>query len=137
MAGSKMFKMFALIVFATVAFAGCSSDDDPVAPTAATIPQVPDTAPPAAPTGLTGESVGYDIQLSWDANVVDADLAGYYVSRTFDGRTVELTNWPHPLTSFADDSAGRGLNLYTVVAVDESGNRSAAVTVKVEAIPVQ
>ena len=137
MAASKMFKMFALIAFATVAFAGCISDDNPMAPTLDPGPQVPDTAPPAAPTGLTVVSVVFDVQLRWDANAVDTDLAGYHVSRTYGGETVELTMWPHPLTTFVDDGAGWGLNVYSVVAIDESGNRSAAATVKVDAQPAQ
>ncbi len=118
MAASKMFKMFALIAFATVAFAGCISDDNPMAPTLDPGPQVPDTAPPAAPTGLTVVSVVFDVQLRWDANAVDTDLAGYHVSRTYGGETVELTMWPHPLTTFVDDGAGWGLKVYGPAALD-------------------
>lgn len=136
MAGSKMFKMFVLIAFASLAFAGCSGDD-PASPTREPAPQVPDTAPPAAPTGLAAVEQGFEVLLVWDANVVDTDLAGYHVTRTFDGDTVELTYWPHPQNDFADDGASWGVNVYTVVAVDDSGNRSAAATVKVDVEQLQ
>ncbi|MCP4572987.1 MAG: hypothetical protein GY838_11590 [bacterium] len=137
MTGSKMFKMFALIAFATVAFAGCSSDDDPVAPKPAPVVEVPDTAPPASPTGLSAVDQGWHVELSWDANVVDTDLAGYDISRTCDGETVVLTTWLHPLTEYVDDTATLGLNVYRVIAEDDAGNRSAAATVKVSVNPIQ
>ena len=70
---------------------GCGSDDDsssdPVAP-------VIDTAPPALPGGVAVDYAADQqvINLTWDANVTDADLAGYIISRG------DYTNDPQDLT---------------------------------------
>ncbi len=139
MTGIKTLKTLMIIALATLAFAGCSSDDSsPAAPTA-NIPTPVDTAPPAAPTGLTAEFniAKVAIEVTWDANTTDGDLAGYYLSRTADGVTTELTPWIHPHTSFLDDGAPAGLNLYSVCAVDAAGNRSACASVKLTVQPIQ
>jgi hypothetical protein len=118
MAVSKM--IVTVIMISLVALAGCSDDSTPVSP-AATV----DTAPPAAPQNFDVSFDGDSAQLSWDANVVDSDLAGYIVTREHYGETEALVATPQMLTSFSDPSPLPGANRYAVYAVDTSGNESA------------
>jgi hypothetical protein len=96
-----------------------------------------DIFPPQRPSGL--EAIpGSDpqdpaaIDLSWEPNA-EADLAGYLVYRQPLGATgkatapaVQLTAAPLPTPAFRDLTAEAGQNYsYQVVAVDQTGNRSA------------
>lgn len=112
----KIMMLLALIALAT----GCS-DDDPAAPVAI------DTAPPAVPTNLTAD---YDlgaggVTLAWDANTVDADLAGYVVDKEYEGQVTALVATPIQVPTCSDPAPSGGVTTYYVYAVDLSGNESA------------
>jgi hypothetical protein len=118
-----------LLVLALVAIAaaGCGSDDD--TPTA---PLPVDTAPPVLPTGL---EVSYnartqELTLLWNENTTDADFAGFLLTRTAFGETVELITTPADETTFVDDlgTVGRAAQ-YRVYSVDTTGNVSAAAAI--------
>ena len=66
--------------------------------------------------------------LSWDIQAVDADLAGYVVTREHNGATVVLVDAPTLVTMVDDATAELGSSTYHVYAVDTSGNESAAAT---------
>ena len=124
MARTKMLKTLILIGLATLAFTGCS-DDGPAIPAA-----IIDNAPPAVPANVTADyqqdvSV---VNIAWDANTVDADLAGYLIERENSGQTIMLTSSPILAVTFQDESPLLGGNLYRVYAVDTSGNASAVAT---------
>jgi len=124
MAATKYLTMFTLIGALVLGLAGCSSDD-PAGPTG-------DTAPPAVPYNLFGgysSGSGY-VELSWDDNAVDADYAGVLISRTVQDQPAELlTETICTETTYRDYDPGIGVNVYSVVAVDENGNERAAATV--------
>ena len=84
-----------------------------------------DTFPPAAPTGLAAVGSEGAISLIWEAST-EADLAGYLVMRAEAGGAPRpLTPEPIKETTFRDATAARGVRyVYTVVAVDTTGNRS-------------
>jgi hypothetical protein len=123
--------MLMLALAMTLGAVGCGSDDNTNLPVAPPI----DTAPPVLPTGL---AVAFDpatlaVVVTWDANTTDADLAGYLVSRTVVGTTQELVDTPIASTEFVDNIQGSGFKAtYSVAAVDESGNVSAAVSAEVQ-----
>jgi hypothetical protein len=84
-----------------------------------------DVFPPAAPTGvavLPGEDA---VEVSWSPSL-EADLASYRVYRASDGGPpARVADVPASDTTFRDASAPRGQPLlYTVTAVDRSGNES-------------
>jgi fibronectin type 3 domain-containing protein len=66
------------------------------------------------------------VSLIWEANP-EADLAGYLVFRAEGGRPPQpLTPQPIKETTFRDATPTRGVRyVYTVVALDTAGNRSA------------
>lgn len=108
---------------------GCSSDDDsPAAP-------VVDTAPPALPGNVAVELVSDEATVTWDANVTDADLAGYLVSRgSYDNAPEALVTEPQAANSYADElgeCCGRQVTYY-IYSVDTSDNVSAAATVTLQ-----
>jgi hypothetical protein len=122
MAGKKILTtllLIGLLVFA----AGCSDDSAPVAPI--------DTAPPAVPVNVTGDYLGGYVEITWAANSVDADYAGVMITRTNGDESTALTGSAHAGTTYRDYTAQPGLNVYELVAVDQSGNASAAATVSV------
>jgi hypothetical protein len=85
-----------------------------------------DTFPPEAPKGLAAVASEGAISLIWEASP-DADLAGYIVMRAEGGGAPKAVT-PEPIkeTTFRDATASRGVRyVYTVVAVDTAGNRSA------------
>src|SRR5581483_7719485 len=85
-----------------------------------------DTFPPPAPTGLSTLPTEGRVQLLWTP-VGATDLAGYLVFRSDDGGPAQQLT-PEPITdpSYTDSAAKTGTrSVYTVVAVDKAGNRSA------------
>jgi hypothetical protein len=131
MASKKFILTLISVLALTFMVVGCGSDDDsPAAPAV-------DTAPPALPGGLQADYAPHQdvVTVTWDANVTDADFAGFLVSRgDYDLDPVELVDAPQAANSFQDsdlDGAGRQVTYY-VSSVDESGNVSAAATVVVD-----
>lgn len=100
-----------------------SVESDPAGPVCVT---ALDTFPPAAPAGLSTLPTEGRIQLIWNAST-SADLAGYLVLRSDDGAPPQpLMTDPVPETSYTDTTPKQGVRyVYTVVAVDKAGNRSA------------
>ncbi len=117
------------VLFATLAlcvlFLGCSDDDETI-----TTPVV-DTAPPAIPTGFNCCAEDLVSKLSWEANVVDDDLAGYLIYRTACNQTWQLTPEPITNTRFVDPVPFSGPTLYEISAVDINGNESARALIHV------
>jgi fibronectin type 3 domain-containing protein len=85
-----------------------------------------DSFPPEAPKGLAAVASDGAISLIWEASAA-ADLAGYVIMRSEPGGAPHaITPEPIKETTFRDTTASRGAKyLYTVVAVDTAGNRSA------------
>lgn len=119
MTGKTMIKILMLLALIALA-SGCGSDD-PAAPVSI------DTAPPAVPTNLAADYTPYDggVILSWDANTVDADLAGYVVDKVRQGVTTALVATPIMVPTCQDPNPGSGMTTYYVYAVDLVGNESA------------
>lgn len=117
MASKKTIVAFLILGLVAVA-TGCSDNNDPVNAT-------PDTTPPALPSNLAISYVDGAAQISWDANVVDADLAGYVVSRECNGETVVLQGTPGLDNSFVDAQPTTGVSVYQICSVDLTGNESA------------
>ncbi|PJF20953.1 MAG: hypothetical protein CUN56_13560, partial [Phototrophicales bacterium] len=85
-----------------------------------------DVTPPTAPTGLAAGTVtDTSVVLTWDAHPnTDGDLAGFNVYR--DGVLIATVTDPLA-TSYTDATASAGTSyIYTITAVDTSGNESAA-----------
>ena len=100
-----------------------------------------DVFPPAVPAGLAAvaNADGGTIDLSWTADA-DADLAGYIVYRRQEGANdpAERVSGKDllPTPNWSDAHASRGVRyLYTVSAVDASGNESARSREASEALP--
>jgi hypothetical protein len=121
MASKKMIVTVLILGLAALA-AGCSDSNTPVAAT-------PDTAPPALPGNLDVAFEGGIAVISWAENTVDADLAGYIVTREHNGDTVTLVATPTLLASYEDPAPLLGVSNYLVYAVDTSGNESAAASI--------
>ena len=120
MANKKM--LITTLILALVAMAtGCSDSNNPIV-------AAPDTAPPALPSNLEVELESGMATVSWAANVVDSDLAGYVVMRERQGEAETLVATPTLMTSFTDESPLVGSSAYHVYAVDTSGNESAVAT---------
>lgn len=120
MASKKTIVAFLILGLVAVA-TGCSDNKDPITAT-------PDTTPPALPANLSISYVDGAAQISWDANVVDADLAGYVVERTCNGQVDVLQATPGADNSYVDAQPETGISVYQVYAVDTTGNESAAAT---------
>ena len=107
---------------ATVGAATIESDpSDPICVT----PK--DTFPPAAPKSLTAVSDVGAVNLVWDANT-ESDLAGYIVLRgDAPGDNMQpLMRDPVKENRYVDRTVAGGTSyVYTVIAVDKAGNRSA------------
>jgi hypothetical protein len=87
-----------------------------------------DRFPPKPPAGLAAVATAGAVNLIWDANS-EPDLAGYVVLRgEAPGDTLQpLTPEPIRETRFRDTTATPGVRyVYAIVAVDRTGNRSAA-----------
>jgi subtilase family serine protease/flagellar hook assembly protein FlgD len=90
-----------------------------------------DTTPPAAPTGLAAsverasDTHGL-VRLTWNASP-EADLAGYVVSRD----DVAQHDATHASPDWDDGERLEGTYGYSVVAVDQAGNRSEAARLRV------
>lgn len=121
MASKKM--IAATLILGLVAVAtGCSDSNNPIV-------AAPDTAPPALPSNLEVDFTSGVAVVSWDENAIDADLAGYVVTRERLGETETLVETPMLMTSYQDSAPLVGSSAYHVFAVDTSGNESAVATV--------
>lgn len=122
MATNKKIATLMLITLVGLAFTGCSDSNDSVlAPTV-------DTAPPAVPANVDLQYADGAATISWAANTVDADLAGYIVERERYGVSETLVASPALITSYVDNAPLSGSSMYHVYAVDNSGNQSAVST---------
>jgi hypothetical protein len=104
--------------------AGTQAVESAPSPAACVTPK--DTFPPAAPTGLAAVASEGAVSLIWTASA-EADLAGYLVLRAEPGQAPKpLTPEPIKETTFRDATVAKGVRyVYTVLAVDTAGNRSA------------
>jgi hypothetical protein len=105
-----------------------------------------DVFPPAPPTGLAavpgrdevGPRKGSRVDLSWSPNQ-EPDVAGYRVFRIENGGSEVLVSGAQPVvaSAFVDHAVNAGTRYrYWVVAIDDSGNISAASeVVDVETLP--
>lgn len=118
MASKKTIVTFLILGLVAVA-TGCSDNNDPITTT-------PDTTPPALPANVSISYVDGVAHISWDANVVDADLAGYLVSRECDGQLEVLQATPGAENAFVDAQPANGVSVYQIYSVDLTGNESAA-----------
>ncbi len=76
--------------------------------------------------GLEAIADDHVVDLSWQPNT-EPDLAGYFVLRQEGGAPAQLNDSPVSVPSFQDKTAAPGHTYrYTIVAVDEAGNRSPA-----------
>ncbi len=83
-----------------------------------------DVFPPRQPNGLEAVAGDHTIDLSWQPNS-ELDLAGYYVTRNESGALAILSETPLQAPAFQDKTGVPGHTYrYTVVAVDQAGNRS-------------
>ncbi len=125
MAGKTTIKIMVLLALFALA-TGCS-DSNSASPVSV------DTAPPAVPSNLeaTFAPNAGAVNLTWDANTVDADLAGYLVDKTHNGQTSPLFASPIQSAYCADNAPDGGVTVYQVYSVDFSGNESAVATVTV------
>ncbi|HJU41466.1 MAG TPA: fibronectin type III domain-containing protein [Vicinamibacterales bacterium] len=86
-----------------------------------------DKFPPSAPRNLAAIAGSGSINLIWDANT-EADIAGYLVLRAEAPSATLQPITPEPVASAAyrDETVKPGVRyVYSVVAVDRAGNRSA------------
>jgi fibronectin type 3 domain-containing protein/regulation of enolase protein 1 (concanavalin A-like superfamily) len=89
-----------------------------------------DTTPPARPASLTAKGLATGITLDWTDNP-EADLSGYNVLRAASsaGPFTKLNSTILKTSSFVDITAPAGVtSYYQVIAIDLSGNVSAAAT---------
>ncbi|WP_342372061.1 pectinesterase family protein [Propioniciclava soli] len=84
-----------------------------------------DAVAPAAPTGLTATQAATGVVLDWADNT-EPDVAGYRVWRTGPDGVETLLADQVPASTLTDGSAPTGALTYRVVALDASGNVSAA-----------
>ena len=83
-----------------------------------------DVYPPAAPTGLRVAAGPGSIELAWDRNT-EADLAGYRVYRSVNGRAWEKIGDVSLAPAYSDRQVEAGKTYaYAVSAVDQAGNES-------------
>jgi prepilin-type N-terminal cleavage/methylation domain-containing protein len=88
-----------------------------------------DTTPPASPSGLTADAAGpYSIDLDWNDNTIDPDLASYRVyGSTINGFVPGTENFINEVGSSSYTDTGLDSDTtyyYRVTAVDTSNNES-------------
>ncbi len=83
------------------------------------------TPQPHVPTGLSAQSQGTTVNLSWETNTKDPDLLGYNLYRALSGGGYERVNTtPITGTSYVDTGLQAGEYSYTLRAVDTYGLQS-------------
>lgn len=114
--------LFSVLFLAIGLAAGCGSDDAHTSP-------VLDAVAPAMPLDLSASASGSRcVELSWSANSVDPDLAGYIVYRSIaaDGGYRPLNSQPLTTNAYTDPQVADGRTYwYAVTAVDVNENESA------------
>ena len=124
MVSNKKIVTLVLITVVGLAFTGCSDNE-----TAALVaPVAIDTAPPAVPANVDLQYSDGSATISWAANTVDSDLAGYLVVRERYGVSETLVAAPALINSYVDAAPLTGSSMYHVYAVDTAGNESAVST---------
>jgi hypothetical protein len=113
------------VVRSTIVRGAATVESEPTAPVCTT---PVDTFAPPAPAGLIALPSEGKMQLKWNAVDV-SDLAGYLVMRS-EGSAANpqpVTASPISDTSFDDTTTQPGVRyFYVIVAVDKTGNKSAA-----------
>ncbi len=123
--------LFSALVVLGVALVGCGED------TVAPPPPGPDTSIPATPQGLNLTTLYSKPLLEWLPNEdKDGDLAGYHVYRAEVGvgqpqETQQLTAEPRGESSYPIEGVS-GCWVYSVRAVDRTGNQSPAANITVD-----
>lgn len=94
---------------------------DPSSPFTVNLVSTADTQAPSVPTGLAAASIGTgEISLAWNPSSDNVGVASYEVWRDGDKLATVTT------TSYGDATSAPGTtHVYSVVAVDAAGNRSA------------
>ncbi len=123
MVSNKKIVTLVLITVVGLAFTGCSDNDSAVV-----APVAIDTAPPAVPADIDLAYASGAATISWAANTVDADLAGYIVIRERYGVSETLVGTPALINSYVDNAPLTGSSQYHVYSVDTTGNQSAVST---------
>ena len=121
----RSFKIFGLLTLtvAALAMTGCESDS-PLAILSVAEPVI-DTAPPSIPTGLSATATDQIVKVSWDPNVLDADLSGFMVYRVVWGTHFPMLDLPQLENQWIDDHPVNVACTYVVTALDQAGNESA------------
>ena len=119
------------LIAATVALTGCSEESTLLAPQQAVV----ETAPPAVPTGLAAAPARQNVQLMWDANVLDEDFAGFMIYRVVWGNSYPMLTLPTQSTIWVDTHPVDVACTYAVAALDRAGNESAWAAINYVAEP--
>ena len=110
----------------TVALAATDTSGNPATSTTITVDvsNPPDLTPPPPPSSVTATPAsGPRVDLTWDADLADPDLAGFVISR--DGTELATIG---PVTSFTDSAVTAGTTYtYGVASVDAAGNASVGI----------
>lgn len=126
---TRSFKISVLVVLtlAALALTGCETEN-PFDSTTKAEPVI-DTAPPAIVTGLSASAADFSVKVSWDANVLDADLYGFMVYRVVWGTPYPMLALPQLENQWIDEAPVSMACTYIVTALDRTGNESARAAV--------
>jgi fibronectin type 3 domain-containing protein len=84
-----------------------------------------DVFPPKVPASITALTAANSVEVSWERSP-DADLKGYYLYRSANGRSFERQGNLLTLPTYSDHNVEHGKAYrYAVSAVDQKGNESA------------
>lgn len=122
------------LIMTALMMTGCGSDN-PLDPVPVSSEPIIDTAPPAVPTNLAAAANDQSVKVTWDANVLDADLVGFMVYRVVWGTKYPMLDLPMTDNLWIDDSPVNVACTYAVTALDSHGNESAWAAVNFLGLP--